>query len=220
MPELPEVRAHAERLEGWFTGRALSKFTTLSFHALKTAVPRPDDAIGRPLDAVRQRGKYLALIFGDLSFVIHLMHGGRLRVDEKQAAKVRGGLARWRFDDGSVLLFTEAGTDHKAGIWLVQGDALATAPLNRFGPDADSVDAAELKARIDATGNMRLHGWLREQSPLAGLGRRLANEVCWQAQVSPFAMTRKLGPAELDRVVAGSAPRPKKAWPTSAHATR
>src|SRR5690606_38321651 len=28
---------------------------------------------------------------------------------------------------------------------------------------------------------------------IAGLGRRLANEVCHRAKISPFAMTRKLG---------------------------
>ena len=34
---------------------------------------------------------------------------------------------------------------------------------------------------------MRLHGFLRDQHALAGLGRRLANEVCHRAKISPFA---------------------------------
>jgi formamidopyrimidine-DNA glycosylase len=40
---------------------------------------------------------------------------------------------------------------------------------------------------------MRVHGFLRDQHRIAGLGRRLANEVCHRAQISPFAMTTKLG---------------------------
>ena len=40
---------------------------------------------------------------------------------------------------------------------------------------------------------MRLHGFLRDQRSIAGLGRRLANEVCHRAKLSPFAMTGKLG---------------------------
>ena len=40
---------------------------------------------------------------------------------------------------------------------------------------------------------MRLHGFLRDQHMLAGLGRMLANEVCHRARISPFAMTGKLG---------------------------
>jgi formamidopyrimidine-DNA glycosylase len=47
---------------------------------------------------------------------------------------------------------------------------------------------------------MRLHGFLRDQSCVAGLGRRLANEVCWQAQLSPFASTAKLGPEGAKKV--------------------
>ena len=200
MPELPEVRAHAERLDTAFAGTPLDKLTALSFHAMKTFDPSPDAAIGLPLTAVRQRGKYILLDFTPITFVIHLMQGGRLRVDEKQAAKVRGGLARIRFADGRALLLTEAGTDHKAGVWVRGDDALTQDPLDRLGPDADSVTADELAQRLRETNSMRLHGWLREQAPLAGVGRRLANEICWQAKISPFANTRKLGSDEIVRL--------------------
>ncbi len=39
---------------------------------------------------------------------------------------------------------------------------------------------------------MRLHGFLRDQHIIAGLGRMLANEVCHRARLSPFANTAKL----------------------------
>ena len=42
---------------------------------------------------------------------------------------------------------------------------------------------------------MRVHGFLRDQHHIAGLGRMLANEVCHRARISPFAMTGRLGPA-------------------------
>ena len=48
---------------------------------------------------------------------------------------------------------------------------------------------------------MRLHGFLRDQRCLAGIGRRLANEVCHRARLSPFAMTGKLGLDEATAVV-------------------
>src|SRR5690606_11237614 len=44
---------------------------------------------------------------------------------------------------------------------------------------------------------MRLHGFLRDQQVLAGLGRRLANEICWEAKLSPFAGTAKLKPPQV-----------------------
>ena len=48
---------------------------------------------------------------------------------------------------------------------------------------------------------MRLHGFLRDQRCIAGLGRRLANEICHRAKRSPFAMTGKLGPDDAAAVV-------------------
>ena len=56
MPEMPEVQAHAERLTAADAGRVLRRFVPLTFTALKTAVPPPDDAYGRPLIEVGRRG--------------------------------------------------------------------------------------------------------------------------------------------------------------------
>ena len=52
---------------------------------------------------------------------------------------------------------------------------------------------------------MRLHGFLRDQKAIAGLGRMLANEICHHAKISPFANTGKLGLAGADAVVAAIA---------------
>lgn len=191
MPELPEIQAHAERLDAAFADAALERFTPLAFTALKTAEPLPDAAYGHQLVFVGRRGKHLLLDFGVATFVIHLMQGGRLKVDEKQAAKPRGGQARWRFTDGRALLLTEAGTERKAGVWVVDGDPEEQAPLLGLGPDADKLDPDALGALL-AAHPMRLHGFLRDQHLIAGIGRRLANEVCHRAGLSPFANTAKV----------------------------
>ena len=117
MPELPEVQAHAERLTDAFSGAVLTKFVPLTFTALKTAVPRPEEAYGHPLLDVGRRGKYLLARFEPVTFVVHLMQGGRLLVDAKQSPKPRAGQARWVFEDGRALLLTEQGTERKAGVW-------------------------------------------------------------------------------------------------------
>lgn len=194
MPELPEVQAHAERLTEQFRGRTLTAFRPLTFTALKTAVPTPDEAYGHRLRAVGRRGKYLLLEFEPVTFAVHLMQGGRLVVDAKQAAKPRGGQARFVFDEGPALLLTEQGSERRAGVWcLPAGAVLTSPPLDQLGPEADRLTPDELCARFDELPNQRIHGFLRDQRAVAGLGRRLANEVCHRAKVSPFAMTRKLG---------------------------
>ncbi|MFN6121588.1 MAG: DNA-formamidopyrimidine glycosylase family protein [Actinomycetes bacterium] len=193
MPELPEVQAHAERLTEQFRGRTLQRFVPFNFTALKTAVPRPDEAYGHPLVEVGRRGKYLLLRFEPVVFVVHLMQGGRLLVDDKQAAKPRNGQARFVFDEGPALLLTEAGKERRAGVWCVTPAAIGGPPLDRLGPEALELSDEQLAERF-AAHNMRLHGFLRDQHSIAGLGRMLANEVCHRAKLSPFAMTGKLGP--------------------------
>ena len=200
MPELPEVRAHAERLDAAFAGTALAGFRAISFTALKTFAPAPEVAVDAPLAYVGQRGKHLLLDFGVATFVVHLMQGGRLRPDEKKAAKPRGGVARWTFDDDRALLLTEAGTERKAGVWVVEGDPEAQVPLDHLGPEADVVGPEALLEILHAT-NSRIHGVLRDQRMIAGIGRRLANEVCHRARLSPFAMSAKLTPDDAERLV-------------------
>jgi formamidopyrimidine-DNA glycosylase len=202
MPEMPEIQAHAERLTTQFAGRVLAGFTPFNFTALKTAVPAPAEAFGEPLVAVDRRGKYLLLRFEPVTFVVHLMQGGRLVTDSKRSAKPRGGQARFVFepielDDGSIdetaLLLTEQGKERRAGVWCVPTDvALTSPPLDKLGPEAADIGADEL-AELFAANSMRVHGFLRDQRMIAGIGRRLANEVCHRARVSPFANTRKLG---------------------------
>ena len=199
MPELPEVRAHAERLTAEFAGATLATFVPISFTALKTYAPAPDVAYGSPLVRVDQRGKYLALVFEPATFVVHLMQGGRLKPDEKQSPKPRGGLARWVFDDGRALLFSEAGTEKRAGVWVVEALTEGEEPIAHLGPDADALDAAGVAERIGGE-SKRLHGVLRDQHPMAGIGRRLANEITHRARLSPFANASKLGDEEVVRL--------------------
>ncbi|MEN9504121.1 MAG: hypothetical protein RI958_47 [Actinomycetota bacterium] len=204
MPELPELEAHAERLDRQFAGAVLDQFVPLRFTVLKTARPAPNDAAGTPLRSVTRRGKYLLVRFDAVTLVIHLMQGGRLLVDTKQSAKPRNGQARLTFRprDGHpvpALLLTEAGTERRAGVWCVSGDPLEQVPLERLGPDALDVSAEDLATDF-ATHNMRIHGYLRDQARIAGLGRLLANEVCHRARVSPFAMTAAMGHEGVERV--------------------
>ena len=202
MPELPEVQAHAERLTADFGGDPLARFTPLAFHALKTVSPSPDEAVGEPLRGVGRRGKYLLFDFGADTFVVHLMQGGRLRPDPKKAARPKGALARWVFDDGRALLLTEQGTERRAGVWVAPTDGLlGRPPLDNLGPEAMTITPAELSERFAAR-STRLHTFLRDQGAIAGLGRRLANEVCHRARLSPFVSTSKLNLDAAERVVA------------------
>ncbi len=198
MPELPEIVAHAERLAREFAGAELSAFVPLHMSALKTYAPSPREVYGHELTATASRGKYLFLHFGDFTFVLHLMQGGRLRPDPRQARNPRSGMARWVFVDGRAMLMTEAGTEHKAGVWLVTGDPTIQEPVGYLGVEARDVSRADFVSAL-ASDNTRVHGFLRDQRRIAGVGRLLSNEILHAARLSPFAMTTKLSDDEVDR---------------------
>ncbi|MDE0497276.1 MAG: hypothetical protein OXH86_07975 [Acidimicrobiaceae bacterium] len=232
MPEIPEIRAHAERLETLAAGEVLKRVEPLSFTALKTASPSPGDAVGWPLRSVGQRAKFLLLRFAPpasdpaadgLTFVVHLMQGGRLRVLEpgaKRPRRPRDGLARFEFESGLGLMLTEPGTQKRAGVWVLAGDPTADGlvagrapesadtasiaaanPLAGLGPEATDIDAAAM-AELMAAHPSRLHNFLRDQRAISGLGRRLANEICHRAKLSPFAPTGRMDSDGVEAVVA------------------
>src|SRR5437867_6943235 len=104
VPEMPELQAAAERLEGALGGAVVERVVPLSASALKTFDPPPRALVGTLLAAVRRRGKYLILDFGGLVLVIHLMQSGRIMVMPKAPARPRGGLLVVGFGDRGDLL--------------------------------------------------------------------------------------------------------------------
>ncbi len=200
---MPEVQAHAERMTEALAGATLTKFQLINFAGLKTFDPPADRSVGASLVAVERRAKYLILRFDDdIRHVVHLMQGGRLRPDAKQSKKPRNGIARWVFDnngDEQAWLLTEAGTERKAGVWAVSGDPIDQDPLLGLGPEADTISRDDLAALL-AANSKRVHGVLRTQGIIAGLGRMLTNEILFEAGLSPFSNASKLSDEEIDRL--------------------
>ena len=52
MPELPEIRALAERLDEVLAGGELKGLDLLQFSSLKTFAPRPEELLGRTIQQV------------------------------------------------------------------------------------------------------------------------------------------------------------------------
>ncbi len=200
MPELPEVQAHAERMTAALAGKTLAKFQVLNFASLRTFDPPADGAVGAKLIEVGRRAKTMLMRFdnGD-THVIHLMQGGRLRPDPKQSKKPRFGIARWVFEGDDAWLFTEAGTERKAGVWAVRGDPASQPPLDHLAPDATEFSVADL-AKMCRSHSGRIHGLLRDQRKIAGLGRMLTNEILFDAGISPFANASKLTEEQVTKL--------------------
>ncbi len=200
MPEMPEVQALAERLHEAVGGSDLERFDLLQFSSLKTVSPRPSELVGRRLDHVGRRGKYLVLAFdGGDRMLLHLSQGGRIDVEvPPKSTKPRGAVARVRFAGRPSFLVKEFGKERKAGVWiLAPGD---DGPLVRLGPEALANEAAALF--LESADVRRVHTVLRDQRTVAGVGRGYSDDVLHHARLSPYAVLGKLEADERERLVA------------------
>ena len=68
-----------------------------------------------------------------------------------------------------------------------------------LGPDAAEVTPAEFRGLI-TKGAVAVKARLLDQSRIAGVGNLLADEILWEAKVSPAARTDRLRRADADRL--------------------
>jgi formamidopyrimidine-DNA glycosylase len=196
---MPEVQALAERLDEVLAGSRLEGLDTLQFSSLKTYAPRPAEAVGRSIDAVTRRGKYLVFELDEgMRLLVHLSQGGRTDVEAPpKSTKPRGAVLRIRAHERPSVLVKEFGHERKAGWWvLAPGD---DGPLAKLGPEAEAPEADELFRTSEDT--RRVHTILRDQRTVAGVGRGYSDDILHRAKLSPYASLAKLGADERKRLV-------------------
>jgi formamidopyrimidine-DNA glycosylase len=202
MPEMPEVQALAERLDEVLAGARLDALDLLHFSSLKTYEPKPAEALGRTIDRVARRGKYLVIELEDgLRVLVHLSQGGRVDVEAPpKSTKPRGAVLRIRAHERPSVLVKEFGKERKAGWWvLAPGDE---GPLEKLGPEATGAETDELFRAGDDT--RRVHTILRDQRVVSGVGRGYSDDILHRAKLSPYAVLGKLTDDERERVIAAT----------------
>jgi formamidopyrimidine-DNA glycosylase len=221
VPELPEVE-NARRL---IAGHALRRRITAvddsdSYVARPHAPGELASALtGRSLTAARRRGKTMWLETsgtGDTAGAgaaagagpelgLHLGMSGRIVITEADGTVTEDGDpyrygARGRdlvwnrftltFADGGSLVLLDP---RRLGrVWL-------SPDIEALGPDAAEVTSAEFRALI-TKGTIAVKARLLDQSKIAGIGNLLADEILWQARVSPLARVDSLTPAQVGRL--------------------
>ena len=199
MPELPDIVVYIEALEKRVVGHVLAQAQIAGPFLLRTVEPPIRDIEGRKVTAIRRVGKRIALGFdNELWLVFHLMIAGRLHwVNKRITPDGRRTLAALDFDSGTLTL-TEAGTQKRASIHLVAGEA-ALAELDRGGIDVLAAKPEEFAAALTAE-NHTLKRALTDPRSFSGIGNAYSDEILHHAKLSPIALTQKLKPEEIRRL--------------------
>ncbi|MCA1689231.1 MAG: DNA-formamidopyrimidine glycosylase [Actinobacteria bacterium] len=187
MPELPEVEITARRLDAALRGAEIDSARAPGINALKTFDPPLSALEGRRITRVGRRGKQFVVEAGDdLALLVHLMSAGRLQLYDKRAGpRDRTSRLLLGVSGGRELRLREFGTKQAAWVKLLRAEALeAEESLATLGPEAWPEPPGDLRDRLRAP--RPLHGLLRDQRIIAGVGRSWVDEILWTARLSPF----------------------------------
>jgi formamidopyrimidine-DNA glycosylase len=199
MPELPDIAAYITGLGPRIIDQPLEHVQLASPFLLRTVEPPLGSVEGRRVRELRRIGKHIAIgLEGDLWLVLHLMIAGRLHW-KKPGAKLSGRnqLAALDFPNGSLVL-TEAGAKRRASLHVFKGEE-SLSSIDPGGIDVFSTDRVAFQAALTAE-NRTLKRALTDPRILSGIGNAYSDEILHAAQLSPIALTRKLNPAEWERL--------------------
>lgn len=208
MPEFPDIVVYLEALDQRVLGETLKRITLGSPFLLRTAEPPLANVQGQKVAALRRLGKRICFGFADdLWLVLHLMIAGRLHwKDDTRSTSKKGGaaklpnkrnLATFEFSNGTLSL-TEAGTQRRASLHLVAGEA-ALASLDPGGLEVFQSDLPQFASALQSA-NHTLKRALTDPRLFSGIGNAYSDEILWHARLSPIALTQKLQAEEIERL--------------------
>ena len=198
MPEGPEIRRAADKLEAAVLNKALTE-VWFAFPELK---PFEQALVGQKIERIETRGKALLLHFSNgLTMYSHNQLYGVWRVvnagettDTTRVLRVRLQTA-----DKAILLYSAS------DIEILNGDQLLKHPfLLRVGPDVldMTLTAEQVKARLLSARFRRrqFSSLLLDQAFLAGLGNYLRVEILWAVGLLAHHKAQSLTPEQLDKL--------------------
>ena len=199
MPELPDIAVYLHALRPRVVGQQLERLRIASAFVLRSADPPLGDLARRTVTGVQRLGKRIVFAFdGEYFVVLHLMIAGRLHWKPAGAPiPRRAGLAACDFPNGTLLL-TEAGTKHRASLYVVRGKG-ALAQHDPGGLDVLGATLEQFRTALTRESHT-LKRALTDPRLLDGIGNAYSDEILHAARLSPLRLTSQLTPEEGERL--------------------
>lgn len=183
MPELPEVETVRRSLRPSLVGRMIERVDVRERRLRRPiAADFERRLVGRRIDDVARRGKYLLFALDDHAWlVVHLGMSGSLEMRASAAAAPHDHV--WlHLDGGRLLVFNDP---RRFGLMHVCSDT-GLAALTNTGPDPITEEWTSERLRALVRGRQRpIKNILMDQTLIAGIGNIYANEILYLAQVRP-----------------------------------
>ena len=184
MPELPDLEAYSKNLEKAVAGKPVREVVVYRPEKLNVGKEQINSALtASQISAFRRDGKEMLILFDNGRIVgIHLMLEGKFHVvsdlksvDFKMVA----------FDFGERFLVVSDPTG-----WA----KMVLAPERPATPDALSPDfsRAYFLEKLREKKSKNIKAFLIDQSIVRGIGNAYADEILWEAKVSPESKAGRL----------------------------
>src|SRR3989454_4769738 len=199
MPELPDIVVYLEALQSRVVGEQLERLRIASPFLLRSVDPRPEELAGRTVRSLGRLGKRIIFGFAAAYFaILHLMIAARLRWKPPGAPiPARLGLAAFDFPAGTLLL-TEAGSKHRASLYLARG-AAGLAAHDPGGIDVLAADLAAFRGALTRESHT-LKRALTDPRLFSGIGNAYSDEILHAARLSPLKLPGSLSDEEFLRL--------------------
>jgi formamidopyrimidine-DNA glycosylase len=199
MPELPDITIYVEALEKRILREKLEAARVQSPFVLRTFEPPLEEIAGKSVREIRRIGKRIAVgLADDLWLVLHLMIAGRLHWKPPGAKLLaKSFLASFQFSSGTLQL-TEAGTKHRASLYLLRGENALRAH-DPGGLEPLRATFRQFQAALKRE-NHTLKRSLTDPRLFSGIGNAYSDEILHRARLSPLLLAKKLKDEEARRL--------------------
>lgn len=192
MPELPDLQVFSTNLTKKLSGKKVVKAELLVAKKSNVTAGQMSKALeGKIISEIIRVGKELHVNFKDGTVLgLHLMLRGQLFLDDgKEAHK-------------STIILLELENGKTFGMTDFQRQASP-----KINPEVSEVEdalskkitAAFLKTAFSKT-TATVKSWLMDQHAIRGIGNAYADEILWEARLSPFSICKNISPEKITKL--------------------
>ena len=192
MAELPDLTVFAQIISRRFSGKTLKKIEFIVSKKLKVSTDQVKRALeGKRLGEVSREGKTLQLHFGDHVLGLHLMLRGELELVEKGSELPRFTVFAFHFSDGEGLAVRD----------ILKQATPTLDPGKPVAPDALYISQEDFMALL-LKRRKTVKKVLMDQKAIRGIGNSYADEILWDARISPFSIASAIPKNRMKKLYA------------------
>jgi formamidopyrimidine-DNA glycosylase len=200
VPELPEVETVVRDLRPLLVGHTFVRIE-VGRKALRRKWSRSWVAtlLGRRVEAIQRRGKWILIDLGEPWLLVHLGMTGQFTVADADLPRETHTHIVFTLDDANELRFRDIRRFGSVTLYPVRAKLDAFFVQNGLGPEPFDLDGTYWRESLQTT-KRSLKAILLDQAIVAGLGNIYADESLFEAKLHPTTLGTELTPRQARKL--------------------